>query len=76
MDISARKMVLIQWLIDLKDVNMISQLERLSSDTNSSSFDPSQKELAGLDHALAQIENGELISGEEVHSRLKAKYNL
>ena len=74
MDISTRKMALIQWLIDLKDVSMITHLEDLSS--NSFSNELTQREMEGLDHALAQIEEGKVIPGEEVQKRLKAKYNL
>ena len=76
MDISARKMALIQWLLDLKDVNMIAHLENLSSATENNSFGLSESEVNGLDHALTQVEKGEIIPGEEVHARLKAKYNL
>ena len=76
MDISARKMALIQWLLDLKDVNMITHLENLSTGPESNALGLSQSEVRGLDHALAQVENGETIRGEDVHARLKAKYNL
>lgn len=76
MDISTRKMALIQWLIELQDMKMISQLEQLSSEETTESHDISNKELDGLEHALQQVANGEVIAGEEVHARLKSKYNL
>ncbi len=76
MDISTRKMALIQWLIELQDLKMISQLEQLSSEGIPATHDISKEELDGLEHALQQVANGEVVSGEEVHTRLKAKYNL
>ena len=76
MDISNRKMALIQWLIELQDLKMIRHLEQLSSEEKAADHRISEEEWNGLEHALRQVENGEIISGEEVHSRLKAKYNL
>ncbi len=69
-------MALIQWLIELQDMKMISQLEQLSSEGTSVSHNISKQELEGLEHALQQVANGEVIAGEEVHARLKSKYNL
>ena len=76
MDISARKMALIQWLIDLQDLGTIKHLESLSKSETDSESSLTVEELAGLDHALMQIEKGEVVSGEEVRMRLKSKYNL
>ena len=74
MDISTRKMALIQWLINLQDDGMIRHLERLSGNEADHALAPAEKE--GLEHALLQVQNGETITGEEVHARLKSKYGL
>ena len=76
MDVHARKMALIEWLINLQDMGILNQLESLSQQGQLQTPELSREQIAGLDHALEQIEKGEVLSGDEVRNRIKAKFSI
>ncbi len=73
MDIQTTKINLIHWLTELKDPDILRQLEVIKSGQDW--WDEiSEEERLAIDEGLAQLDRGEGVSHQEVMARVKEKF--
>jgi len=73
MDIQAEKLDIIHWLSTLEDRKLISQLASLKNSTTQN-IQLSAEEKEAIDIALKSVEEGRVLTHEEVMSKTKNKY--
>ncbi|PPL01310.1 hypothetical protein [Parapedobacter indicus] len=73
MDIQAEKLDIIHWLSTLDDRRLISQLVSLKNSTTQN-IQLSAEEKEAIDIALESVEDGRVLTHEEVMSKTKNKY--
>ena len=74
MNIQARKLKLIEQLLQLADVGMIKRLEDILSNKKTDVISLSQEEKTAVDEGLKSIEEGAVFDHETVMSEMRKKY--
>ncbi len=73
MDIKAKKLDLIEWLLQLKDEAMLEKVYNLKEDTPEEIPEAVKK---SIEIALEQARQGKVSPHEEVMERMRAKFNI
>ncbi|MDP2686062.1 MAG: hypothetical protein Q8O62_02505 [Aequorivita sp.] len=75
MDIQAKKLDLIEWLVKLSDESIIEQIYNFKMVTKENSYiEISEEEELGIERGLRDYEAGRISTHEEVTERIKSKY--
>lgn len=75
MDIQATKIDLIHWLAELKDIDILEQLNVIKCGEDWW-LGISEDERLAIDEGLKQLDEGDGIPHEEVVKKVRQKYNL
>lgn len=75
MDIQAKKLDLIAWLVKISDESIIEQLYTMRMVSEENSYpEISEEEKLGIERGLRDYEEGRISTHEEVTERIKSKY--
>ena len=71
-----KKLELIQWLLQLRDENLIAKVQNLRSEERDWWDEISEEERQAIEEGIAQANRGELVPHEEVRKKMSAKFGL
>ena len=77
MDLQAEKYSLIEYITQIKEANMISQLKAFIASKEKDFWDElTAQDKAAINEGINQLDNGEYVSYEEVKSDIKKQFNF
>ncbi len=77
MDIKAKKLDLIEWLVHLTDESIIEQVYNFKKGSKENLYpELSEEEKRGIERGLKDFKEGRTSTHEEVTARIKAKHSF
>ena len=76
MDIQAKKLWLIEWLLKVQDAKILTKVENVMKEEHDFWDDLPQHVKDSIDRGLEDVKNGRVHTTEEVKKRINKKFNL
>jgi hypothetical protein len=76
MDLQAKKLWLIEWLLSVQDARILSRVESIVKESPDFWDDLSPEAKSSVEQGLNDYQTGKVFTSDEVKGRIKAKFNL
>ncbi len=76
MNLEARKLNLINWILSIQEEEVLSKMEKIQHERNDWWDSISQDDKEAIEEGIEQLDRGESISRTQARERIKNRYSL